>query len=229
VRKISIHQPNYIPWLGYFYKIYKSDCFVFLDDAQFSNEGMHNYHYIKTQKGSFRLRIPVSQTLGDRIEDVTTKDEMGWKEKHIRILESNYKKAPHLREVITDFAEILFRPYSSLSEMNTFIIKYICTRFGIISEFVNSSSLGITTTRQEKILDICDMLRAEIYYSGTGAKAYQDESDFIKRGIKLKYLEYRPFSYRQLWEGFQSNVTVIDYIMNYGYDWETVIKNQIPD
>ena len=58
-RIIAVHQPNYLPWLGYFFKIFQSDIFVFLDDAQFSNEGMHNYTYIKTAAGLFRLKYPV--------------------------------------------------------------------------------------------------------------------------------------------------------------------------
>ena len=49
--KVAIHQPDYIPYLGFFYKMYKSDLFIYLDDAQFSNEAAHNFNKIKTPQG----------------------------------------------------------------------------------------------------------------------------------------------------------------------------------
>ncbi|MBV5342180.1 WbqC family protein, partial [bacterium] len=35
-----------------------------------------------------------------------------------------------------------------------------------------------------------------------------------------------PFEYKQLWGSFQSNVTVLDYLMNCGYDWQQVVDKQ---
>ncbi|MGD2035698.1 MAG: WbqC family protein [Bacteroidales bacterium] len=223
---ISIHQPNYIPWLGYFYKIAISDTFVFLDDAQFSNHGMHNYHYIKLSNGSFRLKIPVKQSMGDKINEVTTKDELGWKEKHLKIIETNYKRTRFFDQVYNDFSELLKVPYSNIAKQNEAVIKFYCEKLGIKTKFVVASDLSITSTQEERILDICSALDGDLYYSGTGAKAYQKEENFTKRGIGLKYAEYKPFEYPQLWGEFQANVTIIDYLMNCGYDWDRVMKYQ---
>lgn len=222
----AIHQPNYIPWLGYFYKIYQSDVFVFLDDAQFSNEGMHNYHYIKTPQGPFRLKIPVVQKMGDKINEVKTKDTLDWKQKHLKTIENNYKRAPYFSEVFSDFENLLVQDYESLSAMNIELIRFICAKFGISTEFVVASALNISSVREEKILDICQKLNATVYYSGTGARAYQNEDNFIQRSIELKYSVYRPFEYPQFFGDFQTNVTVLDYLMHCGYDLERVLKNQ---
>ena len=92
MKSIAIHQPNYIPWLGYFYKIYESDIFVFLDDVQFSNQGLHNYHFIKTQNGAVRIRIPVIQTLGDKISEVKIKYESDWRKKHLTCSKLHHKE-----------------------------------------------------------------------------------------------------------------------------------------
>ena len=223
---IAVHQPNYIPWLGYFYKIYQSDIFVFLDDAQFSNEGMHNYAYIKTQSGSFRLKYPVLQSLGDKINEVRSKDELGWKGKHLAILESNYCEANYFREVYNDYKELILKEYLSIASLNIALIKFFAEKLGIKAEYTVGSDLNINSTREEKIIAICSALGGNIYYSGTGAKAYQKEENFRSFGIDLRYSVFKPFQYQQLWEGFQSNITSLDFFMNCGYDWNRVLDSQ---
>lgn len=223
---IAIHQPNYIPWLGYYYKIFQSDVFVFLDDAQFSNQGMHNYTYIKTPAGSFRLKFPVQQSLGDKINAVRPRDELGWKEKHLKVLESNYGKAKFFSEVFSDYKNLLMQDYKNTAALNTALIKHFADKLGIRVEFVNSSDLKINLVRTEKIIRICEELGGKVYYSGTGAKAYQNEEEFNAGGIELRYSVFEPFQYPQLWEGFQSNVTALDFFMNCGYNWHQVLINQ---
>lgn len=223
---ISIHQPNYIPWLGYFFKIAQSDVFVFLDDAQYSNQGMHNFHYLKTPQGPFRLKIPVEQKLGDPINQVRTRDLLKWKEKHLKTLETNYKRARHFDEVFQDFSNLINSEYSNLATLNGAIIIFICQKLGISTDFCYSSELKVNSIREEKILDICNTLQANVYYSGTGAMLYQKEENFLLRGIELRYSTYKPYVYPQLWGEFHANVCILDYLMNCGYDWESVIEYQ---
>lgn len=223
---VAIHQPNYIPWLGYFFKISQVDYFVFLDDAQYSNEGMHNYHYIKSPQGPVRLKIPVQQTLGDKINEVRTKDELGWKMKHLRLIEKNYMEAKFFDEVYSDFKELLLQDYHSLSDMNTTIIRYYISKFEINTKLTYSSDFNITTSREVKVIDLCKALNASVYFSGTGARTYQKEENFTKRGVELRYLEFKPFEYNQLWNGYQKNTSIIDYLMNCGYDWTRVLRHQ---
>jgi hypothetical protein len=223
---ISIHQPNYIPWLGYFYKIFSSDIFVFLDDAQYSNEGMHNYHYIKTPQGPFRLKIPVKGSFGEPINSVITNDALFWKEKHLKTILSNYRRANYFEIIYIDFESLISKNYTNLAEMNEEIIKFVSRKFGFNTNFVNSSSLGIVAKQEERIIQICEKLNGDVYFSGKGAMHYQDEIHFRERGIKLEYSDFKPFKYPQLWNGFQENVTILDYLMNCGYNWDRVIECQ---
>lgn len=221
---VSIHQPDYIPYIGYFYKIYKSDIFVFLDDAQFSNDNMHHWNRIKTPQGECRLKIPVDYEFGDSITEVRTKDELKWKEKHLKTIEMNYKKAKYFDDFFPSFKEILMSDYSSLAEQNIALNKFICNKIGIKTIFKRSSEMEITSRKEERVIDICADFNADEYISGNGAKAYQKDEDFSNRGVKLTYTKYQPFEYQQLWKEFIPNLSVIDYIMNMGYDWEKVVN-----
>lgn len=219
---LATHQPNYIPWLGYFFKISQCDIFVYLDDVQFSKKGAHNYHYIKTPEGSVKLKIPVKHAYTDPINKVITNDHGGWKQRHLDLLETTYREAPHFDEVMQGFKPVLLQDYPNLSELNKAIIQWVVDQFGIKTEFVCSSELDINTKSEERILDICTKLGATVYYSGKGAKAYQNEENFTARGLELVYDHYSPKPYPQMHEGFQENVTILDYLMNCGFDWQYI-------
>ena len=213
----SIHQPDYIPYIGYFYKISKSKIFVFLDDVQFSNDNMHHWNKIKTPQGECRLKIPVDYKFGDNINQVRTKDELGWKEKHIKTIEMNYKKAPYFQDVFPGFASLLLKDYQNLSLMNIALNKYFCKGFGFEIEFILSSKMNIDSFKEDRVIDICCAIGADKYISGHGAKAYQDENNFTKNGLKLVYTDYTPFEYPQLWGEFIPNLSILDYVLNCGF------------
>ena len=226
MKTIAIHQPNYIPWLGYFYKIYQCDTFVFHDDVQFSKKGLHNFHYIKTKDERLRLKIPVIEHQGMLINEIIIKNNLNWKGEHLHRIKDSYYKAPYFEEVYADFEKLLSNEHSNLALFNAEIIQFICTKFGFTRNFIFATELNLKSVREEKVLDINTELNATAYYSGIGAAIYQNEADFLERGIELKYSNFKPFVYPQFWGEFESNISIIDYLMHCGYDWERVIENQ---
>lgn len=221
---VSIHQPDYIPWLGLYYKIAHSDVFVYLDDAQYSNEADHNVNKIKTPQGTLKLKVPVEQHLGDLICDVRTKDELKWKEKHLKTIQMNYAKAPYFSETYPGFAEVIQSHHGTIAELNMKINEYICSGFGFTTKILKSSDMGINSAREERVIDICLQVGGTEYLSGNGARVYQTEEHFTERGLKLTYLDYKPVEYKQLWPkvGFLPYMSVLDYVFNCGFDWDFV-------
>lgn len=223
---VSIHQPNYIPFLGYFYKISKSDFFVFLNDVQYINDGLTNYNKIKTPQGELRLKIPVDCHFGDEINKVRTKDELNWKEKHLKTIAMNYKKAKFFDEVFPEFAELLSQSYENIAEQNIAINTWIAKSFGFKTKIINSEEINVSTNKEQRIIDIVKKIGGgdTEYLSGKGARKYQDEKHFVCEGIKLTYTDYQPIEYNQQWNkvGFIQNLSVLDYILNCGFDWELV-------
>lgn len=225
---VSIHQPDYIPWLGLYYKIAHSDVFVYLDDAQYSNQAGHNVNKIKTPQGEFRLKVPVEQHLGDLILNVRTKDELHWKEKHLKTIRMNYSKAVFFSEIFPGFENIIMNHEGSIADLNIAINEFICAGFGFNTKILKSSDLNIQTVREERVIDICLAAGGDEYLSGNGARVYQTEKHFTERGLKLTYIDYKPIKYNQVWPkiGFLPYMSAIDYIFNCGFDWDYV-ENEV--
>ncbi|OQB20516.1 MAG: WbqC-like protein family protein [Firmicutes bacterium ADurb.Bin182] len=214
---VSVHQPNYIPWLGYFYKIHKSDLFVILDDVQFIKRGFINRNRIKTPQGISWLTVPVENkgSYGRNIKEIRIADE-GWEEKHLRTVELNYKKADHFRDFFDVFRECIMKGHGYLSELNIDVIKAICKFLNIKTGIVLSSELDIKETSTERIIRICETVGADRYLSGKGGIKYQDEKKFEEHSIELMYSDFNERPHQQLWGDYTAGLSVIDYIFNCG-------------
>lgn len=214
---VSIHQPLYLPYFGLFQKIYESDVFVFLDDVQYSNDNWQDYNVIKTPQGITRIRIPVDGKFGDRICDIRTKDELGWKKKHLKTIEYNYKRAPHFHEVVGVVFPLIREEYQSLSELNEAVITGIVHRLHIKTRILRSSEICAEGKKEERVINICKQVGATTYLSGTGASVYQEKRDFERAGLKLRYITLKKPEYRQLWGSNADGLSFLDYLMNVGF------------
>lgn len=230
---LASHQPDFFPYLGYFYKIWKSDIFVFSDNVQFSKTGRHNYNEIMTANGPQRFTLPVSQHTVKLNEIQIAADDLKIEEM-LKTLRQNYQKAPHFKEGYSLLASLLWlAPIApNLADFNQVCIRNICDRLGINRPFCTSSDLKPKGRRDERILDLCRIIEADTYYSGSGAKDYHIEFEYKAAGIDLVYSDYCPLEYPQTVPGKKGesrfvtpNLSVIDYLMNCGFKnpWEVQI------
>ena len=65
-RVVACHQPNFLPWLGFFAKMARADVFVLLDDVQFT-QGANKHNWttrvrILTANGPLWISVPVRRT-----------------------------------------------------------------------------------------------------------------------------------------------------------------------
>ena len=58
---VAIHQPNFLPWLGYFDRMVNADLFVLLDHVQFERRNYHNRTMILLEGEARWLTVPVVQ------------------------------------------------------------------------------------------------------------------------------------------------------------------------
>lgn len=216
---VSIHQPNYLPWIGYFYKIVHSDIFVLGDNVQFSNKSFINRNRIKTPQGAKWLTVPVIHQYPNLINEVKIDNRFNWKKDHLRTLEVNYKKATYF----LDFFERIKYAYSSrewteLSEFNISLINEILSYLKVNKKIIKASELNVEGKGTDLIINIVDKVNGNTYLSGFGGKKYQDEQLFENRKIKLIYYNFIHPIYNQLWGDFIHECSIIDLIFNHGPD-----------
>lgn len=216
---IAAHQPNFLPYLGLFYKIYKSDKFIFVDDVQFSTQNgiSHHRNYIKTPQGKLLIHVPVKRTSRSRINEAVIDYQSNWISKMEKTMYLNYGKALCYEEVNDWLFGVLERKYEMLSDLNIALITEISQKMGLGSDFDLSSKYVIDGTKEELVVNLIEFFGGDIYYSGTGAAAYLHEDSFAARGMELVYSDYQPISYRQMWGESIDNLSVIDFLYNCGF------------
>jgi hypothetical protein len=215
---VAIHQPNYISWLGYFYKIAKSDILVFLDNVQYTKNSFINRNKIKTPQGWIWLTLPVriKGRFGQLIREVELNNSVPWGKKHIKTLEANYSRATYFRKHYDSIKNLYDNSQQFLSNFSISFIEYICKELGIKTEFIKASEMSTSGTSTNLLVDICVKLGADVYLSGFGGTKYQEEESFKRAGIKLQYSDFIHPVYPQLWGEFIPNLSILDLLFNCG-------------
>lgn len=219
---ITGHQPNYLPFLGFFHKIAQADVFAIVDNVQFVKRGTFgwmNRNRIRTKDGWMWLSVPVL-TKGkyhQLIIETKINNDLPWGKKHFNAIYHNYHRAPYFKKNIGFFEDIYKRHWDNLNDLNIEIITYIIKELGInIKKIVRCSDLGVEGKATNYVIDICRKLKADTYLSGIHGKDYLDKSLFLKENIKLIYQEFVHPVYKQQFAGFIAELSIIDLLFNCG-------------
>ena len=179
-KAISIHQPAYLPWLGYFHKIMLSDVFVYLDTVQYEKNSFINRNKIKGAKDSIWLTVPVklkghTQTT---IKAVEIDNTQKWKQKHLKSIKINYSKAPFFKKYFPEIEALVNKKWDRLTDLTRDMLVFFLGILNIDTEIINSEDLLLETKKANLVLEICKKLNADIYISGVLGKNYLDDNHF---------------------------------------------------
>ncbi len=223
--KVAIHQPNYIPWIGFFHKMSKSDVFILLDDVKHSKSSVTHRNKIKSDDKELLLTVPLRNKESLINELVIDRPEITIK-KHWHSIESNYRKAKHWSFLADDISSIYNSKWNYLVEFNISLIQLLMEKLQIKTKMIRSSEFQkISGEGSERNLNICKMLGADVYISGSGAKKYNDEESFLRSNIKIIYNNFQHPNYPQIGTNFISNLSIIDLIFNCGEQSHTILAN----
>jgi len=224
----SIHQPNYIPYTGYFYKIAVSDVFVILDTVQYPRgQSFSARNRIKTPQGISFLTIPITiprEKEGKVIYTEVKFSDDKWKAKHLKTIELCYKRAAHFPAIFEIYSHVL-NSITDFTELNIGLIEAFCKYLEIHTRFVRLSELLETFgNKTNLIIDIGNSLGAKTYLSGTGGgKEYNDEKLLNENGFELVYSKFKHPVYTQLWGDFVPNLSVIDFLFACGPESKNIL------
>lgn len=215
---VSIHQPAYLPWLGYFARIAASDVFVYFDSVQFEKNSFTNRNRIKTADGPIWLTVPVLQRghLDKRLTDIEIVWHQDWRNKHLRSIEQSYRKAPRFDECFPQLVDLYQPKDHLLAELCYRHLRFWLRELDITTRVVRASELNVTGQNSDLVLALCRQLGATTYLSGPLGRSYIKEDEFAAANISLTYQEFKHPQYPQLYGPFLPAMAVLDYWFNCG-------------
>lgn len=221
--KCAIHQPQFLPWLGYLNKINSCDIFVFLDNVQFKKNEYQNRNKIRIGSEAKWITVPVSFTFGDTVRETLIAKDTRWQKKLISTIEYNYRKTPFYSAYSISLLEILNKDWENLAKINQASVEWLISSFEITTKTLVCSELQqFSDDPTGRLIDICRHVGADTYLSGSGAREYLDMEQFSKSGINLEFQDYLHPVYPQCYsdgrkvENFISHLSALDGLFNCG-------------
>ncbi len=226
---VSINQPAYLPWLGYFERIARSDLHIVLDHVQFEKNSFTNRNKVRTKDAPTWLTVPVSTKgrFGDlAICSLEFAPNDSWQKKHWATLRMNYARAPFFRDYGTVYEQLYARTWSGFSAMTRAFLEQHLHDLGIVTPLRFSSEMNVPGTKNDLVLNLCREVGADTYLSGALGRDYLDEASFTQAGIAVRYQDFPHPSYAQVWPGFVSHLCVLDLLFNHGPGSRDIMLSQ---
>jgi hypothetical protein len=214
---VAVHQPQYLPWLGYFDKMRMADVFCYLDNVQYKKNEWQNRNRIKSSQGCQWLTVPVRYRFPQKINEVRINSSEKWHKKHLQALITNYSRAPYFNNYIALFEEFFSRNWTLLSDLNVFLNERLRELLNLHHKpSVVASTLTLRDDPTDRLIDICKCVGADGYLAGPDGEKYMDMDRFKESGIRVIIQKFNHPVYEQLLQGFQSHLSVVDLLFNCG-------------
>jgi hypothetical protein len=214
--RVTIHQPQFLPWLGYLDKIDQTDRFIVLDNVQFKKNEWQNRNRIRTAQGWQWLTVPVLHDFGQLLRDVRINPTAHWKDQHLRALEMHYAKAPFRDRYLGDLTMLYREPWERLSDLNVAVVRWLLGAFGIQTPISLASEYASREDATERLIDLCRAVGATRYLAGAGAEDYMNKQQFEASGLILEVQAFRHPVYRQCYEPFTPGMAAVDLLFTCG-------------
>lgn len=213
--KVAIHQPYFMPYIGYWQLIDSVDTFAIADNYNYIKSGWINRNRILDQNTIRYFNIEVAHVSQNRyICDHLIKPID--KDKKISQLKGFYGKAPYKKEGIELMERILSFEGDNLTDFLYDSIQTVCDYLNIKTKIVRTSDYEQDPSLKfaDRIFDYCHQMGADEYHNLIGGMSLYNFEEFAAQGIKLVFVEAIPKAYPQSSAEFEFGLSIIDIIMN---------------
>jgi hypothetical protein len=221
--KVAIHQPHFLPWLGYLHRMAQADLFVLLDHVQFERRNYQNRTMIRVDDQAHWLTVPVLQhSQKERIVDKHIDNRLDgtkwWASNHFATLRHAYRAAPFFSTYAPEIQRLFDTKWERLVDINQAGLDILREAFGIATPLARSSELGVEGARMELIMNICKAVGADTLIAGFGgSRGYLDVEGFARQGVRITFHEFQHPEYRQPGKApFLRGLSAIDMLFNCG-------------
>jgi WbqC-like protein family len=214
-----VHQPNFLPWLGFFSKIAGADLYIAMDNTQFPRNSWVNRVKIGGRGEPMWLTVPVRHAgrLDLPIAEVEISYEVDWVTKHLRTIQQRYARAPHFREIFPSIEQHLAARPVLLEDLNLALIRTLLALCGVEREIVLGRFLAVDGMASALIAAMCRKAEAAVYLAGEGAADYDDLAIYDALGIEYRSAGFVHPEYAQTGGApFERGLSIIDALFNIG-------------
>jgi len=222
--RVAIHQPQYLPWLGYLDKLDRVNVFVLLDCVQFKKHEWQNRNRIRTAQGWQYLTVPVLHEFPQRLDEVRINNQSDWRRKHRQALETHYGKAPYYDRYAPLVQHLLARNGEWLSPLNEAMLTMLAGALGITTPIVKASQYEARHEPTGRLVDLCKAVGADCYLAGAGGRDYMNLKDFEEAGITVEFQDFVSPEYAQVYRPFIAGLSALDLLFNCGPDGFRLVR-----
>jgi hypothetical protein len=217
-RVAAIHQPNFLPWLGFFHKMAMADVFILLDSVPFTKNSFQNRVKIKSAQGEQWLTVPVltKGRFGQITSQVPINNNTRWRKVHLATLRTNYRRAPYYEEVMAWLEPLYRQKPTHLATFNQSLIEAVMDQLNLPTGLVNASSLISGESGSQLLLHLVQAVGGNVYLSGPTGHTYLDLCAFEQAGVEVWFQRSCHSTYPQLYGDFIPGLSIIDLLMNVG-------------
>jgi hypothetical protein len=219
-KTVVIHQPDFMPYLGFFHRFLHADLYVVLDHVQFVQHTKNAWTHrdkIKASKGETWISLSVKKCpLGTPIRDVELSINSPWREANLNLLRENYRAAPFFKPIFERLEHVYKTPFERMAQFNLALIDVVCEWLAIGIPRVESSALEHVGNKSEMVAGIVASVGGTGYLSGIGAKNYHEQAPFDRRGIEVVWQDFKHPLYPQQFGEFIPYLSAVDALFNCG-------------